>query len=262
MKRSYLLIILLASVLIGIYDGCVPSKPGEDIEILPSERLIKKLEANRRKIKSFEGIGNIAVNSSEINANANFKITIQRPDSIYLEIYGPFGIDLAKALVTYGNFTFYDVINNTVYKGQSNSDVLEKIFKVNLSFGELVDAFTGSVNLTPQLSQEPSEYEVSYDKYVLTYIDSLTLSRNRYKVDIRELAITDYQLFSDENKLILEGIYTNFRPMEGVSIPMRAQIVNKAEDQKVSIEYRKVELNKRNTKITMSIPGDAKIVEW
>jgi len=47
-------------------DGCVPSKPTDEVEILSSERLINKLEVNRRRIKSFEGNGTILVRNSQM----------------------------------------------------------------------------------------------------------------------------------------------------------------------------------------------------
>lgn len=263
MKGKLILVVLFITSLVITFYGCVPSKPVEDVEILPSERLVKRLEANRRKIKAFEGSGVITINTATLNnVNASFRIIVQKPDSIYLEIYGPFGIDLAKAMVTQGKFTFYDIINNTIYRGSNNSDILEKIFKVKLSFNELIDAFTGSVNMTKELTEQPSQYEVSYDKYILTYVDSNTQVKSRYKVDIRDLTITDYQIFDDVDDEVLSGVYANFKVVENVSIPMFVQITNKEDDQKVTIEYRKVNLNKKNKGITFNFPDDAKFVDW
>ena len=124
---------------------------------------------------------------------------LSKPDSIYLTIMGPFGIELAQAVVTNKNFVFYDALQNTAYKGSVNDEILKEIFKVNLTFNELTDAFVGSVNLTNNLYTNPSTYEVEGDKYVLTYIDSLTNKETKYKVDIRELGITNY-LFSDDQR--------------------------------------------------------------
>jgi len=45
----YLLIFLSAAI---VFNSCVPSKPVDEERILPADRLIKKLEANRRKIKT------------------------------------------------------------------------------------------------------------------------------------------------------------------------------------------------------------------
>ncbi|MGE5399931.1 MAG: DUF4292 domain-containing protein [Ignavibacteriales bacterium] len=262
MKKYLLIIVLLIPFIITFYEGCVPSKPTEKVEILPSERLTKKLEANRRKVKSFEGTGSIDINTSEINTSASFKVTLMKPDSVYLEVYGPFGIELAQALVTSNYFTFYDAMHNTVYKGHNDNNILKKIFKVDLSFNDLMDSFVGAVNLTPKLSQEPTNYEIVYDKYVLTYSDSLSPVKTKYTVDIRDLVITNYQVYKAPEKIILEGNYSKFKVVNGIPVPFVTEINNKNENQSLKIEYRKVDINKKNTKITMSVPEDAEVVEW
>lgn len=262
MKKLFLALVYLLPFFTFIYEGCVPSKPTEKVEILPSERLTKKLEANRRKIKNFEGTGTIDINTPEVNTTASFKVTMQRPDSVYLEVYGPFGIELAQALVTSSNYTFYDAMHNTVYKGSSNSGILRRIFKVDMSFSDLTDAFVGAVNMTPKLSQEPSNYEIVYDKYVLTYIDSLTAASTKYTVDIRDLVITNYQLAGSDGKLILEGNYSKFKVVNGIPVPFVTEIKNNSESQSLKIEYRKVDVNKKNSRISFDIPDDAEVVKW
>ena len=186
MKKLSLIILFLSNILILI-NGCVPSQPTEEFELLPSERLTNKLEANRRKIKNFEGTGTIFVNTPSMDNSATFRIVLQKPDSIYLTILGPFGIELAQALVTKDKFTFYDALKNTAYVGAVNSDALQSIFRINLSFEDLLDAFVGSVNLTNNLYRTPDKYDVEDDRYVLTYLDSARTNKTVYKVDVRQL---------------------------------------------------------------------------
>ena len=138
MKNYVRIIILFLSAI--LLSKCVPSKPVYEEEVLPADRLVKKLEANRRKIKTFEGSGVLNVQSPNLEAKASFEIYLKKPDSLKLVIYGPFGIDLAQALVTDSEFIFHDVIKNVVYKGRSDNNLLKKIFHVDLTFSELIDA--------------------------------------------------------------------------------------------------------------------------
>jgi hypothetical protein len=153
-------------------------------------------------------------------------------------------------------------MHNTLYKGSSNSGILRKIFKVDMSFSDLTDAFVGAVNLTPKLTQDPANYEIVYDKYVLTYIDSLTQAKTKYTVDIRDLVVTNYQLFANTGSLILEGNYSKFKIVNGIPVPFVTEIKNNSENQNLKIEYRKVDVNKRNSRITFDIPEDAEVVKW
>jgi outer membrane lipoprotein-sorting protein len=262
LKGKLLRLFILSSIFPLIFLGCVPSKPTDEVEILPSERLINKLEINRRRIKSFEGNGTITVRSGGVNQSVSFKVVLQKPDSLYLTMFGPFGIELAQALVMKDNFVFYDAINNTAYEGDVDSDILTRIFKVNLSFNELMDAFIGSVNLTDNLYRPPEKYTIDYDQYVLTYIDSNTERRTVYRVDIRELGITDYQVLNSNGDALLEGKYSKFELFENVAVPSKIELQNNKDNQRVSIDYKNMVVNKRSIVIDFKIPDDANIVKW
>lgn len=261
MRKVSLIILFLSNILL-IITGCVPSQPTEEFELLPSERLTNKLEANRRKIKSFEGSGTIFVNTPSMDNSATFRIVLQKPDSIYLTIMGPFGIELAQALVTKEKFTFYDALKNTAYIGDVNSNALQSIFRINLSFEDLLDAFVGSVNLTSNLYRAPDNYYVEDDRYVLTYLDSARTSKTVYKVDVRQLGITDYQLFGLDEALTLQGKYSDFELLENLAVPYKIAIENKTDDQKINIEYKKIIVNKKNILIDFKLPDDATIIKW
>jgi len=260
--RKLSLIILFLSSILFIITGCVPSQPTEEFELLPSERLTNKLEANRRKIKTFEGSGTIFVNSPSMDNSATFRIVLLKPDSIYLTIMGPFGIELAQALVTKDKFTFYDALQNTAYVGSVNSNALQSIFRINLSFEDLLDAFIGSVNLTNNLYRAPDNYYVEDERYVLTYLDSARTNKTIYKVDVRQLGITNYQLYGFDETLMLEGNYSDFELLENVAVPYKIAIENKTDDQKISIDYKKITVNKKNIYIDFKLPDDATIIKW
>ena len=260
--RKISLIILFLSNMLLIIIGCVPSQPTEEFELLPSERLTNKLEANRRKIKTFEGSGTIFVNSPSMDNSATFRIVLLKPDSIYLTIMGPFGIELAQALVTKEKFTFYDALQNTAYVGSVNSNALQSIFRINLSFEDLLDAFIGSVNLTNNLYRAPDNYYVEDERYVLTYLDSARTNKTIYKVDVRQLGITNYQLFGLDETLMLQGNYADFELLENVAVPYKIAIENKTDDQKISIDYKKIIVNKKNIYIDFKLPDDATIIKW
>jgi len=260
--KLFLLSIISLSFLIFFIEGCVPSKPTEDVELLPSERLINKLEANRRKIKNFEGVGVFEIQSDLYNNSANFQVKMIKPDSIYFSILGPFGIELAQALVTKENYIFYDAIQNVAYHGSVNDDILKDIFKINLSFSDLLDAFVGSVNLTSNLYKQPTSYSVQGDQYVLTYVDQENDLTSVYKVDILQLGITSFTLTSADESINLEGNYSKFELLENVAIPFSIEVINKIQNQELKIRYKNIDANARGITLKFELPDDADIIEW
>ncbi|HSD63784.1 MAG TPA: DUF4292 domain-containing protein [Ignavibacteriaceae bacterium] len=261
MKKCFIPILLLIGVFPLILNSCIPSKPAEDVELLPSERLINKLEVNRRRIHSFVGTGTIEVNSPQINSSANFRVVVQKPDSIYLSIMGAFGIELAQALVTKDNFIFYDALENTAYEGIPDKDFLQNIFHINLPFNDIMDAFIGSVNLTQNLYKNPDDYKVDYDQYVLTYVDSFMNTKTQYRVDIRQLGITKYTLWDNNGDVALQGKYSKFSLIQGVPVPYKIEIQRTKENQQIIINYKKMDANDKTISIDFNIPPDASVIK-
>lgn len=262
MRKILLPALIFLELFLLIFYGCVPSKPTSEVEILPAERLVNKLEINRRRIKTFEGSGTIFVKTDKFDNKASFQVELVKPDSLYFTVLGPFGIELAQSLVTKNNFIFYDALHNTAYEGKITDDILQNIFKVNLPFKDLIDAFIGAVNLTSRLYTQPTKYSVDYDKYVLTYVDSLTNMTTIYRVDIRQLGITDFSVENGSGEKVFEGKYSDFDNLEDVAVPYTIDLHNFEDDQSVSIKYKKMMANKPEISIDFRVPDDATIIKW
>ncbi len=256
---TYLLIVLSFSVLVN---SCVPSKPVEEERILPADRLMKKLEANRRKVKTFLGSGTINLDSPQLTAKATFQVVIKKPDSIRISFYGPFGIDLAQAVTTKRDFVFFDVINNRVYKGVTKNLSLKNIFKIDLTFNELMDAFAGAVDLTDKLRREPDDLFINKDTYYLTYSDNFTGRQSQYEILVDNLAITKYKIIEKPDNSVLEGTYKDFENFEDVPIPYKIKINYELMNQNINIDYRSIKVNKDVSSLTFTIPEDAEVIEW
>jgi outer membrane lipoprotein-sorting protein len=261
-KLVLFLLAVISFLFITTYPGCVPSRSMDEVEVLPIERLVKKLEANRRRIKSFQGSGKISISSAQFNNSAQFQVVLQKPDSLYFSVMGPFGIELAQVLVTKDDFLFYEALHNTLYKGKVSDDVLKGIFKIDLSFQDLMNAFIGSVSLADHLYENPTKFEVLYDNYVMTYADSTADVNSVYKIDVRDLGIINFDVTNHRGQASLSAAYSKFKVFESVPIPYNIEVKNLKNKQTINIEYKNIEVNKRNTSIKMDIPEDATVIKW
>ncbi len=262
MIKRNIVVVIAAAMIIGFIHGCVPSKPVREKLVLSSDRLVKRLEANRRKIKTFRGTGVLSIETSLLNAKSNFEVLIRKPDSIKVSIFGPFGIDLAQSLITNNSFQFYDVINNRLYTGRLQQGIIEQILKIDVSFEELIDALAGSVNLTDKLRREPDKYDIGDDFYKLTYNDSSTDKEYVYFVQSDDLSIQKYQVDKIPDDLILEGIYSQFREFDEVPIPYKIDLNYKEKNQKLNIEYRNISVNQNIGSLEIDLPSDVTRIEW
>jgi outer membrane lipoprotein-sorting protein len=259
-NKGYFVLALI--MFVAFIAGCVPSKPVYEEKTASFERLIRKIEVNKRRIKTFYGIGSLGVFSKEENLNGNFEVYIKRPDSLKIVIYGPFGIDLAQVLLTKDNFKFYDVMNNTLHTGKLNNDVLKKIIKMNISFSELYESLTGAMSFSDRLSTVPAILNNSDGTLELTYIDSTANRKNIYKVNSADLTVNSYKVTNMQNKEILTGAYQNYKSYDEIAIPRNTVLEYKENKQKLTIEYRTIEVNKVLDNIDFSVPDDVKLIKW
>ena len=262
MKKVFFVLTLMSFFSILFIDGCIPSKPVQEERLISADRLIKRLEANRRKIKTLSGYGTIAIKTTDIDAKSSFNVEIKRPDSVKISFFGPFGIDLASALITQQNFQFYDAINNNYYKGKLKSDAMKQVMKINISFDELMDVLTGSVNLTDRLRNEPDRYESTDDLYRLTYNDSTALKASIYMIRQNDLGITEYDVNDFKGKNLINAKYSDFREIEDTPIPYTINLNEFVNNQKIKIEYRSIDVNKEIGDLKIDIPNDAKVIDW
>lgn len=260
--KKYIIGLFGFAVLSQLFFGCVPAKPVKKKAVFTSTRLIKKIEANRRKVKTFSASGVLKIESPEFSGKGNFEVLLKRPDSIRVSIYGPFGIDLAQILVTDSKYIYYDVIKNRVYKGANRKGILKSIFKIDLSFDDLIDAFAGSINLSNKLLQEPDSFEQNDEYYIFTYLDKATKLKSVYRIRISDLAIENYKIFDKGNNLLFEGKYRNFKLFHNVAIPYKLLIENNNKNQKIALDYRKIRVNKNIPNLSIELPNDAKIIKW
>ena len=262
MKKNLIIVYIVASFSLLYLEGCAPSKPIQIERTISPDRLIKRLEANRRKIKSFTGSGSISIRTPELDTKSSFQVEIKKPDSIKVAFYGPFGIDLAYALITKNDFQFYDVIHNTVYKGKQRPGVMKEILKVDVSYDDLLDLITGSVNLTDKLREEPSSSELADDKLTLIYKNASNQITNTYIVQNEKMEIRQFIQSSSKGKNLIDTKFSNFNLFDEIPIPMGIAFNDFLNNQKIQIEYRKIEINNEIGNLSLEIPSDAEIIVW
>ncbi|MCX7875848.1 MAG: DUF4292 domain-containing protein [Melioribacteraceae bacterium] len=256
-----IIILFISTFIISLFYSCSATKSIEEIESPSAERIVKRIEANRRKIKTFAGTGTISVFTNELNTKSNFKVEIKKPDSLKIVFYGPFGIELASALITQKDFAFIDMINNNVLKGKSNSQTIKNVLKVNFPQDEIVDAATGFVNLTNKISLVPLISKLNENNYELIYPDSINNKKTKIYLDLESMKMNKYLITNFNDKIIYQAEYDQFRKIDDSIIPFNIEIQDLLNNQKMKIEYRKVEINKLNDKLRIEVPDDASVTE-
>lgn len=174
-----------------------------------------------------------------------------------LRIEGPFGIEVGAAILTREEFLFYNILQNRVISGSTNSSNLSRILRVNLTFEDVLTLFCGGSFFADD-AEDADDMKLDDDFLVLDYRQGG--ARRTYWVNAQTLLIQKVQLVDAEGKLLLEQRFSNHKPVEGTTIPFNVQVTQPKERRRVSIAYSDLQVNVPAAQFTINIPANAERV--
>ncbi len=251
-KKIFLLLIFTFTLFLQYCSAPVVKE--EVKKSIPVNRILKRIEANRRKAKTFIGSGILKVESEKFSGKANFEIMIKKPDSLKLSIFGPFGLDVGELLLTDKDYYFYDAFHNKLYYGKDRQKVIEKIFQLNFEFDDLLDAFAGAVNLTDKLNAAPDDSREDENYYYFVYGSNQVNST--YQIDKENLTIKNYKL-KRKNDKIIESSFSDFSQYDGLNVPAKINLKYFEMNANLDVNYRNIRVNKEISNMKLFVPDDA-----
>jgi outer membrane lipoprotein-sorting protein len=264
-KYKYLNIYFALILLVIFSYSCSSTNGGEVDEsqskavLLSPGELKEKINGHSSKLTSLDCEGDLNIDSPELNSSGSITLSVFKPDSIYSKIEGPFGISIAQFLFTRNNFIYYNIRENTVYKGSSTQLNIGVLLKIKLNFDDLISGYSSSFCFKDTSSVNA---EVSKDKemYVLKITEQDQY--RKYWVNPRYYYVEKYGIYdnSGNTKLLIE--YADFEPYNNVYTPNNIYISNPSEKQNLWISYGKKIFNKNMLKFKLKIPKSAKIIIW
>ena len=114
-----------------IFYSCTASE-GEKESDISFEEIRARVNESSARLLSLDADGEISIDSPELSNTGSITVSINKPDSIFTKLEGPFGIDVADLLITRENFIYYNVMDNKVIKGMTTPSNLRYIMKVNV----------------------------------------------------------------------------------------------------------------------------------
>jgi outer membrane lipoprotein-sorting protein len=258
-------IILLSAICLFVFNSCTSSGGSETEEkqlnavLLTPGELKQKINEQSNKLTSIDCEGDITIDSPELNSSGSLTLSAFKPDSIYCRLDGPFGISVARFLITRNNFIYHNVRENVVIKGSSNSLNLGAILRLKVNFDDLLSGYTNSY-FFKDTSSSNSEVTKEKDFYILKITDSVQTIK--YWVNSKYYYIEKHEIYDNTGRAKLQILYSDFEFDKNIYFPANVYITNPVEKQNLWISYGKRAFNNNRLKFKMTIPKSAKIIEW
>ena len=193
-----------------------------------------------------------------MNQSAGFDLVTRGGDSVKMAVYGPFGITVGTALFTRNEFTAYNSLNNTVYRGNPERQMKMLPFIKDVPFELLISALQGNHPLLP--SAVIDSFTVTAEgQYRFTASVNDTVF-DKYSVDKQFLRISQCTRKSADGKTLWKVVYTYTQNKEGGFDPEQVNISIPSKDSSLSLEYEYVSREVSSAPLSVSYPDDAEII--
>ncbi len=254
-RRSILPLSFFALVLLA---GC-SGTPGIDMSGPIDAREVMRLVTERNAaIIAIEGYGSISIDSPEMSNSASISMKMLKPDSLQLDITGPFGVTVARSLVSSKGFIFYNGLENTVAEGPTTAANLRRFLRVTLEFSDILDILSGAIDLPA--TEVVSDSRRENDLYILTWSDKD--GSREYSVDLNYLAIRRYIRRNLDGDIMEEVNYKDYRKRGDVYLAQIVSISRPPQEESLSLVFQNQIVNDYPVVFTFSSPKSARRVYY
>lgn len=243
-------------ITLAVLSGC-SGTPGIDTsKPIDPQEIIQRVQSRNNEVKALRGYGKLSVESPAFSGGGSIQVLILKPDSLQLEINGPFGVTVARGLVTGESFQFYDGMNNTVSEGRTNASNLQRVLRFPITFSEILATLTGTLDFSAVPGNAAPIGVLKGNTYILTW-ESEGQSLE-YTVDLSSFAIQRFTRRNDEGELLEEILFRDFRGKAGIDLPQIVSITRPMDDESLSIVYDRMTVNDVPVTFSFTYPKSAR----
>jgi len=219
-----------------------------------SDVLTRAAERDDR-IQTLNGKGSITIETPEASNSGSFRVRLKKPDSLTVEIRGPFGVRVATLVLAREQFLFYDWMKNRATIGKPDERTLRQMLHLAISFQEMFGVFTGAF---PQNDSSATirQFTTWNDTYNILFRSS-TRSKE-YSIDGETYIIKEYSVSDDSTGTLMTASASDFTD-DTPSLPQFLRIVFPTEHRSITITYDDVRVNVPVT-CAFEVPKQAEII--
>lgn len=256
-RRSISFILLCGLFLLG----CAPTASRRTLSVkdIDVRTLLLNISHHQDTFKSIEAEGSVAIQTPTFSNSGSIELHAKRPDSMFIKIEGPFGIDVANILLTQKKFLIYNSLENRLIRGTTSRHAIGSLLHIDIDFSGILDLCGGVVPIE-QDSPPPSEYTVDDDRYLLVFHKTSGISR--YWVDPETYSITRIQVEDLQGNILWEVRFSDYRSLDAIWLPFKMKVNDYHGGKSFTIMYSNARLNVQHVSFPFSFPDNAEQIDW
>ncbi len=247
---------LLTLGVVLLLSSCAPRREGVmlDTRTTSAADLTARTRRADSLVRSVDGRGSISFESPDVSGSASFTLTVRKPDSLLVQLEGPFGIDVGLFFLSRQRFVMYNSLQNTVTTGSPSSAALRSVIPVDLTVDEIFAVFTGTIPLPDHGA--PLQYTTDEGLFLLRYAS--TNATSSYWIDPDELLVRRFEMKDNAGAVLLEGASSGSIDQDGMRIARRLSLTMPREGRRISVAFSRASLNTDDLSFRYSVPSSAR----
>jgi hypothetical protein len=155
-------------LLLILFTSCAPRRAEVELDTaaVSATRLLGLVREQTGRLQTLSGRGSMTFESPEAGGTASFEVALRKPDSLLAQFEGPFGVDIGSLFLSGERFLVYNSQENVVITGRPGTTPLRNLIPFDISFEELISAFTGSFRL-PDVSTPVETYRIDDNRFLV-----------------------------------------------------------------------------------------------
>lgn len=227
----------------------------DDSTPLTAASVIDLVEKRNAQVLGVQAQGSVSIETPELSNSGSIELKLLKPDSLLFEIFGPFGLRVAKGFVTADSFTFYNGLDNTVARGATNATALRSLLHVSLDFRTLLEILSGTLGFGHR--NDGATITGTKIENGFRIVSARAGETAEYDVDPAYEAVTRYSRKDASGRIIEEVTFKDFRKKQGLFFPTIVSIARPTEDENVRLVYDQLFVNELPMDFSFSYPKSA-----
>ena len=241
--------------------GCAPSTSRRTLSVndMDIHTLLSTVAKHQQTFRSMEAEGSVAVETPTFSNSGSIELHVKKPDSMFVKIEGPFGIDVANMLLTQEKFFIYNSLQNQVISGTTSKQAIGSLLHLDIDFLDILNLFGGVVSLDREAAL-PSEYSIDENQYLLLFRTSGETSR--YWIDPKTFSITRIEMQDSVGQPVREVSFSDFRATSTMWFPYRMKVSDFRGGKSITLVYSNARVNIQNVTFPFAFPENAEQIDW
>ncbi|MCJ7813392.1 DUF4292 domain-containing protein [bacterium] len=247
-------------LVITFFLGCAgPFRSNKPLPQISQTTLTHRIQGHVSQLQTFQGRGKLTVISQEGSFQGSVKISAKMPDSLWIKIEGPLGIDLATGRFGGEQILLYVPLENIVYVGFIEEIQEPSILPFNMGVSDLLLGLLGL--MTPPDDEQNSLLSISPDnrRYILQ-----CTNKDLIWIEPKGPVISRWEQKNGKDEILWTWEGKNFKNKKGVRLPQMIQMTSYKPKQQVTLFYEAVETNRimENDWAEITIPEGVQYVRF